>query len=310
MNLEQLRYFVSVCETGSYSITANKMVLTPQAVSKSLKQLSVELGHALFEKSGTKLVPTSFGQSIYTEARRVVWNANAIQDKAKPRAIKANLPTEVHIGIGYAPIKGVSIVPEQIQLLKNCFPKTHFEIAYASNESCFLSLERGLFDVCIVNGSYPSSTIPLIKLRTDAPALAMDSAHNLARKEMITLKDLSRKIIAQPSDINYFFHELTHAFEERGLKQPAFTSMPFGLNEYHKLLRDGGLVFVDPKTSTIEDLVPDVVLREIDVAEFPPLIIGYAYQANEESDWKQYLGNIIKRVCYDRWDDTELLENE
>lgn len=297
MNLDQLKYFVSVCETGSFSITARKLSLTPQAVSKSLKQLSSELGQPLFEKSGAKLIPTYFGQSIYAEARRVTWNAGAIMDKARPRGIEAKLPSEVSIGVGYFPITGISIAPEQIQFLKTRFPNTRFEITYCLNETCFTSLQRGLFDVCIINGSYPDSTQSLIQLRVDSLAMAMISTHELARKEVIALENLSGKTVAQPSDINYFLQELVSAYEKRALEQPEYASAPFDLGSLHKLIQNNGLIFVDPKTTTIESLIPDLILCKVN-EEFPPLVVSYAYENDEDSEWKQYLGNIIRRECY------------
>ena len=44
MRTEQLKYLVDVAETGSMNKTAERLFVSPQAVSKAIKQLEEELG--------------------------------------------------------------------------------------------------------------------------------------------------------------------------------------------------------------------------------------------------------------------------
>jgi len=53
MELMQLRYFKALAETGSLSKTAEKLYITPPALSSSLARLERELGTTLFDRSRT-----------------------------------------------------------------------------------------------------------------------------------------------------------------------------------------------------------------------------------------------------------------
>ena len=56
MNTEQINYIVKVAETGSISISADKLYVTQAAISKSISNLEKELGVKLFRSRGTVLL--------------------------------------------------------------------------------------------------------------------------------------------------------------------------------------------------------------------------------------------------------------
>ena len=55
MRFEQLEYLIAVAESGSFSAAAQKLYVTQQAISISMKQLEEELGRPLFIKESNKL---------------------------------------------------------------------------------------------------------------------------------------------------------------------------------------------------------------------------------------------------------------
>ena len=52
MDIEQLKIFISVAATGSFSRTATLTDSTQSSVSKAVAQLETELGAKLFERTG------------------------------------------------------------------------------------------------------------------------------------------------------------------------------------------------------------------------------------------------------------------
>jgi len=68
MNTEQINYIVKVAETGSISISADKLYVTQAAISKSISNLEKELGVKLFRSRGTVLLlPCSFQTDLIVE---------------------------------------------------------------------------------------------------------------------------------------------------------------------------------------------------------------------------------------------------
>lgn len=62
MRLEQLSYLVEVAENNSINTAAGKLFLTPQNISKAIKQLEEELHVQLFTRSKYGMFLTAEGQ--------------------------------------------------------------------------------------------------------------------------------------------------------------------------------------------------------------------------------------------------------
>ncbi|GAB5547681.1 MAG: LysR family transcriptional regulator [Sandaracinaceae bacterium] len=73
MNYNHLRYFWAVAHEGNLTRAARKLHVSQSAVSVQIQKLEEELGHALFERRGNKLILTEAG-------RLVVDHADAIFD--------------------------------------------------------------------------------------------------------------------------------------------------------------------------------------------------------------------------------------
>lgn len=65
MEIKKLRHFRAVVEAGGLSKAAALLHLTPGALSKSIRQLEVEAGNALFHRTARKLLLTDRGTKLY-----------------------------------------------------------------------------------------------------------------------------------------------------------------------------------------------------------------------------------------------------
>ncbi|MGN2613934.1 LysR family transcriptional regulator [Aliivibrio fischeri] len=63
MNL--LRVFVSVCQTGSFTKASEELDLTQSSVSNAIRRLKKALGNELFTRSGRGIEMTAFGKHFF-----------------------------------------------------------------------------------------------------------------------------------------------------------------------------------------------------------------------------------------------------
>ena len=68
MELRQLRYFVAICEYGTFSKAAEKVFVAQSALSHQLAQLESELGAALFHRSRRGVALTEAGEAFHAHA--------------------------------------------------------------------------------------------------------------------------------------------------------------------------------------------------------------------------------------------------
>ncbi|MEG0323540.1 MAG: LysR family transcriptional regulator [Raoultibacter sp.] len=59
MNINQIKYFVSSVENGSFSAAAAEQFITAQGISKAIADLEKELGEPLLIRKNRGVVPAS-----------------------------------------------------------------------------------------------------------------------------------------------------------------------------------------------------------------------------------------------------------
>ena len=80
MDIDRLRYFCALAQTGNMRRTAELLRITPPALSKAMKVLEREMGFALIAPSGRGLVITERGRRLAERAPRLL---KEIQDLRK-----------------------------------------------------------------------------------------------------------------------------------------------------------------------------------------------------------------------------------
>lgn len=82
MELRHLRYFVTTARSGSVSGAAARLHLTQPALSRQVRALEVELGVALFDRVGGRLVLSGVGRSLLPLAEELLEQGTAFQRAA------------------------------------------------------------------------------------------------------------------------------------------------------------------------------------------------------------------------------------
>jgi DNA-binding transcriptional LysR family regulator len=91
MNLQQLRYLVSVADTGSVTGAAQAQRVTQPVVSRALRDLERQLGLTLLRQSGRRLGLTDAGLAVLDAARRAVQAFEEVERTARRLALGAEL---------------------------------------------------------------------------------------------------------------------------------------------------------------------------------------------------------------------------
>ncbi len=81
MRFEQLEYLTTIAETNSFSAAAQKLYITQQAISLSMKQLEQEIGQQLFIKENNKTVLTVAGERLLQFAQTTLQEKEFVLDE-------------------------------------------------------------------------------------------------------------------------------------------------------------------------------------------------------------------------------------
>lgn len=96
MQIRQLEYFVSLCETLNFTRTANAFYVSQTAVTQQIKSLEGELGTALFLRTKRKVELTAAGRLLLEDARSILSHVSAA--KRRIQALSGEISGKLSIG--------------------------------------------------------------------------------------------------------------------------------------------------------------------------------------------------------------------
>lgn len=213
ISTRQLRYFVEIADSGSFSAAAERLFVAQSALSRQIKELESQLQTPLFERTARQPRLTAAGEAFYPRAR------NLLSELLKA----SDLATQVGQGqLGTLRLSHSSTVPMSGALLQGIStwlercPGVSMDIVKLSSEAQLEEIVEGRLDVGLLR-------LPVLRQRegvrvvpwyTEPLALAVPAGHPLARGnaavELMQLKDEAFISIPHPQrgGLSYLSAEL------------------------------------------------------------------------------------------------------
>ena len=98
MELRNLRSFVLVAETSSFSVAASRCYLTQSAVSQHIKALEEELKCKLLIRNSHNITLTECGETLFAQAKEILKLSDGCIEQIN--ALNNCITGELRIGVG------------------------------------------------------------------------------------------------------------------------------------------------------------------------------------------------------------------
>lgn len=220
MNVVQLQYFIKVFDCQNYSDAATILSVSPQAVSKGIRALESELGLKLFEKRGSILHLTNYGEEILPIALDALASIEGIQAYAQitREKIKITQTHLTHVAVGLPPILTSWFNQPALNRLSKKYNGGKFAVSrYDDGGTCLSLLLDGQIDIAIVAGQVDTNLFESHFLLNAEVNLLVESNHPLASHAAANLNAVAQYPIANTCDIRYCRKRIDSAFNHLGL---------------------------------------------------------------------------------------------
>lgn len=220
MNVVQLQYFIKVFDCQNYSDAATILSVSPQAVSKGIRALESELGLKLFEKRGSILHLTNYGEEILPIALDALASIEGIQAYAQitREKIKITQTHLTHVAVGLPPILTSWFNQPTLNRLSKKYNGGKFAVSrYDDGGTCLSLLLDGRIDIAIVAGQVDTNLFESHFLLNAEVNLLVESNHPLASHAAANLNAVAQYPIANTCDIRYCRKRIDSAFNHLGL---------------------------------------------------------------------------------------------
>ncbi|WP_062229431.1 LysR family transcriptional regulator [Aureimonas frigidaquae] len=179
LDLDQLRSFLAVVDTGSFTRAAEDVFKTQSAVSMQIRRLEERLGKDLFERNGRNVRLTDEGSRLLNYARRMM----ALSQETLTAFDEEHISGHVRIGLpdDYAE----RFLPEIMGRFVRSNPRVELQIACETTSSLVEHVEKGHLDVALV---CPSKTHAWSEIVRREPLHFVTSAsHSVHLEEVVPL---------------------------------------------------------------------------------------------------------------------------
>ena len=188
MELRHLRYFVAVAEALSFTKAAANLHLAQPSLTRQIHNLEEEIGVRLLNRSKSHVGLTEEGRSFLADARRLL----ALATESIVSVQRLSRGETGQLNIAYLPSFDFELLPETLGAFRQSFPHIALNLFDMTPAEQLRALETRKIDLGFVGLPPPAGAGGLRweSIARHRTVAVLPAKHPLARKRLVTLKDL------------------------------------------------------------------------------------------------------------------------
>ena len=200
MDIQSIKAFITVSETGSFSRAAEALFLTQPAISKRIQALENTLGITLFDRIGKSVRLTEAGHALLPSCRRI------LDEIAESQRIISNLrqSTSGILSLATSHHIGLHRLPPVLREFSSSYPEVELKLNFMDSEQACRQIINGTIEVAII--TLPVEGNDRLELKPvwhDPLCIAVSRQHALASETSCTIKRLLKYAAILPSRGTY-----------------------------------------------------------------------------------------------------------
>jgi LysR family hydrogen peroxide-inducible transcriptional activator len=183
--LRQLRYFLAVAETLSFSKAAAACNVTQSTLSGGLQDLEKILDEKLFERTSRDVALTPTGRDLLPAARDLLSKAEDFVQKARHN----RPPLSSALTLGVIPTIAPYLLPDLLPGLQRDFPELDLHLREDLTGRLLGDLEKGNIDAVLMAFPYEADTLET-KMLWEEPFFLVSAGAQMTHTAQASLQDL------------------------------------------------------------------------------------------------------------------------
>ncbi len=215
MELHQLRYFVAVAETGSFTRAAEREGVTQPTLSEQILRLEGKahgVNRRLFDRLGRKVVLTDAGKELLGHAQTILAAVKeaerAVRDSSEGGSLR----------VGAIPTVAPFLMPDIVSRFRKEHPNVQLQLKEDLTERLLADLLAGELDVALMALPIRDERLHVEKLFTEPLVMALPPKHRLTAKSEVKLGDVVDEPFILLDDMHCFGDQVLSLCHHGGLE--------------------------------------------------------------------------------------------
>lgn len=190
MELRQLKAFIAIAESGTFTAGAARVHVTQAAISMQLKQLETEVGAQLFIRAPRRVILTEAGEALLERAHAILREHDAAL--AEISALAGAEHGRLRVGSASAMV-AANPLPRILKELRRLHPRAEVSISSGTSEALVRQILAGKLDVAFVSLPVETRGIQTEVLSRDELVAIASPRHKLAKQRVVTAAALAKE---------------------------------------------------------------------------------------------------------------------
>jgi LysR family transcriptional regulator, low CO2-responsive transcriptional regulator len=185
--LPHLDTFAEAAERSSFTAAARALGLTQAAVSQRVASLEHELGVALFDRRGGRVLLTEAGRRLHDYARRIL----ALHRQARQEVGGRALPVTGELSLAASSVPGEHLLPALLAAFRARHPHVQVRATVHDSRAVIDQVEQGEAHLGLLGGKGDSPHLEYRRLGGDELTLVVPPGHPWGRRKRVSLDELA-----------------------------------------------------------------------------------------------------------------------
>ncbi len=183
MEIRQLRAFVAIADSGTFTAGAVRVHVTQAAISMQIRQLEMELGARLFVRAPRRVILTEAGEHLLQRARQILLEHDAAIDEIA--ALAGAERGRLRIGSASAMVT-TETLPKLLKELRGQHTRAEISVISGTSESLVKQILAGELDIALVSLPVEARGIQTERLSEDQLVAIASPRHRLAKQNTVS----------------------------------------------------------------------------------------------------------------------------
>jgi DNA-binding transcriptional LysR family regulator len=185
MEMQQIRYFLAVCDQGTITHAAQLTYVSQPSLTQAIKKLEDEMGGALFTRTRSGCELTPLGRMVEANLRKIYRDLQA----TKAEAIRFTRLNTIPLRIGLMTTIGAQRLSPCLAWYQQEYPNIELELIIDSEANLLKQLDSGLLDLVIsAPAQLPASPYQSTLLYEERYVVAFSPTHRFNQLQKVDLK--------------------------------------------------------------------------------------------------------------------------
>jgi len=188
MEIRQLRAFVAIADTGTFTAAADRVHVTQAAISMQIRQLENELGAKLFVRAARRVILTEAGEQLLQRARHILRDHDAAIDEVAELA--GSERGRLRIGSASAVVT-TDVLPRLLKAATRQHAGANITLVSGTSEALVHQLLSGELDIAFVSLPVEARGVHTERLSQDQLVAIASPRHKLAKEKTVSAYTLA-----------------------------------------------------------------------------------------------------------------------